>query len=258
MSAIGTINKRAHRDPRARESSRERTASRGVGTTRGVMALSALSLLASVVNYGSNLAFARVLTPASYGDLTSLLALSVVVAVPLTAAQTRIATRVAALRSRIAGARSLRRPPRDGSSDRDRDWRHARSTSPRFRSSSTSFICRRSARRSRWAALVFVGFLFPTLQGVLQGLERWVAFGLVGLAVALSRVVFGLPWAAAGGGAGGAIAGQAIGMLVCLAGAVLAVRDHVRSHGQAAPGPAPGRAPAFRGSRPAQPSCSSR
>ena len=63
--------------------------------TRGVVALSAFSLAGSAVNYASNLAFARVLSPASYGDLTSLLALSVVIAVPFTAAQTRVASRVA-------------------------------------------------------------------------------------------------------------------------------------------------------------------
>src|SRR3977135_3298506 len=63
--------------------------------TRSVLILSAITLTGSAVNYVSNLAFARVLSPASYGDLSSLLALSVVVAVPFTAAQTRVARRVA-------------------------------------------------------------------------------------------------------------------------------------------------------------------
>jgi hypothetical protein len=42
----------------------------------------ALTLLASGVNYASNLVFSRVLTPAGYGDFTALIALTVIDAVP--------------------------------------------------------------------------------------------------------------------------------------------------------------------------------
>lgn len=195
---------------------------------RGVLLLSALTMISSAVNYGSNLAFARVMTPASYGDLTSLLALFMVVVVPFTAAQTRIATRVAALAA--AGRHGEVRYT----------VRHALAQLGVIAVLATALYCaaiplvksvfhlQAVGPALALAALVFAGFLFPTLQGVLQGLERWVAFGLVGLAVALSRVVFGLPWAAGGGGAGGAIGGQAIGMFVCLLGVVWLLRDQVR------------------------------
>ena len=56
----------------------------------------ALTLLASGVNYASNLIFSRVLTPAGYGDFTALIALTVIVAVPSGAAQTIVADRLAA------------------------------------------------------------------------------------------------------------------------------------------------------------------
>src|SRR4051794_34289334 len=64
---------------------------------RGALLLSGLALLTNGVNYASNLLFSRLLTRESFGDLTALLALSVVLAVPLAAAQTRIAERVASL-----------------------------------------------------------------------------------------------------------------------------------------------------------------
>lgn len=199
-----------------------------VRITRGVLLLSTLTMAASAVNYGSNLAFARVLTPASYGDLTSLLALFMVVVVPFTAGQTRIATRVAAFAA-------------EGRHDRVR-WavRRALAHLTVIAVVATLLYCAAiplvtSALHLQaigpaiaLAALVFVGFLFPTLQGVLQGLERWAAFGLVGLAVAVSRLAFGIPWAATGGGAGGAIGGQALGMLVCLGGVLWLLRDQLR------------------------------
>jgi O-antigen/teichoic acid export membrane protein len=68
--------------------------------------------------------------------------------------------------------------------------------------------------------VVMLAFVQPVALGVLQGLERFTAFGLMMLAIALSRIVFGVPWAAAEHGAGGALGGQAVGMLVvlCVAG----------------------------------------
>ena len=41
-----------------------------------------LTLVASAINYGSNIIFSHVLNPAGYGELTALFALSVVLAVP--------------------------------------------------------------------------------------------------------------------------------------------------------------------------------
>src|SRR5205085_10421875 len=54
-----------------------------------------LTLLSSAINYGSSLVFSRVLSTESFGDLTALLSLAVVLAVPTGAAQTVVAARVA-------------------------------------------------------------------------------------------------------------------------------------------------------------------
>jgi O-antigen/teichoic acid export membrane protein len=232
MSALGTLPRKADLDPAVVAVPRSPATS--MRKTHGLLMLSVLSLAASFVNYGSNLAFARVLSPASYGDLTSLLALSVVLAVPLAAAQTRVASRVAAYAT-------------DRNWDRVQDTvRHALAHLTVVAVCATALYCaaiplvadvfhlQAVGPAIALAPLVFVGFLFPTLQGTLQGLERWVAFGAVGLAVALSRVVFGIPWAAAGGGAGGAITGQAIGMLICLGGLLWMLRSHLRRTGEPA------------------------
>lgn len=202
--------------------------------TKSVLLLSAITLAGSGVNYASNLAFARVLTPASYGDLSSLLALSVVIAVPFTAAQTRVASRIAAHSS-------------EGNWERVQYVvRHALAHLTVVALAATLLYCaaipliihlfhlQAPGPALALAALIFVGFLFPALQGALQGLERWLAFGLVGLSVACARLLFGIPWALAGGGAGGAIAGQALGMLFCLAGLIWILRPHVRRTGNAA------------------------
>ncbi len=188
------------------------------------MLLAPLSIAASVVNYGSNLTFARILTPAAYGDLTSLLAVSMVVAVPFTAAQTRVAGRVAA---EVAA----RRP--------DRVRALARTAAARLGVlglALTLVYCaaiplviallhlRAAGPALALAGLMAISLLFPALQGVLQGLERWAAFGVIGLGLALARLAFGVPWALAGGGAGGAIAGQAIGTALCLAGLIWMLR----------------------------------
>jgi O-antigen/teichoic acid export membrane protein len=85
------------------------------------------------------------------------------------------------------------------------------------------------------AAMIFIGFMFPALQGALQGLERWMVFGAVGLALGVGRLAFGVPLALLTGGAGGAIAGQALGMLVVLLALSWLLRDQLgRSEGGAA------------------------
>ncbi|MBV9820234.1 MAG: hypothetical protein JOZ07_18035 [Solirubrobacterales bacterium] len=191
-------------------------------------------MTASAVNYGSNLAFARILTPGSYGDLSSLFALSVVVAVPFAAAQTRVASRVAGHVAR-------------GQEERVQSVvRHALAHLTVVALLATMVYCAAIPLVDHFfhlqaigpaiasAALIFATFLLPTLQGTLQGLERWVLFGLVGLCVALARVVFGIPWALAGGGAGGALGGQAIGILLCFGGLLWVLRYHVRRTDNAA------------------------
>ena len=71
--------------------------------TRGVILLSVFTIAGSAINYASNLVFARLLTPSSYGDLTSLLSLSVVVAVPFTAAQSAWPPACPHMSERVAG-----------------------------------------------------------------------------------------------------------------------------------------------------------
>lgn len=204
------------------------------GVRRGALALSALTLLASAVNYASNLIFSRVLSPAGYGDLTAILALSIVLAIPVAAAQTRIAERVA-------------RFALEGNTERvGYTVRHGLAHMATVGAAATfvyvltiplvdkALDLQAPGPAIALAPLLFVTFLFPVLQGALQGLERWVAFGVVALAIAVSRVVIGVPWAEAGGGAGGAVAGQAVGMGVCLLALLWVMRHQVRRTGNAA------------------------
>jgi O-antigen/teichoic acid export membrane protein len=206
----------------------------GLRFGRATLVLSALTLVASGVNYLSNIVFSRLLTPESYGDLTALLAVSVVVAVPLAAAQTRIAERVAALSA-------------EGDEKRLKyTVRHALGHLATIAAVGTAvyivciplvddlFDLQAPGPAIALAPLLGVSFLFPVLYGTLQGLERYVAFGFVLLAVALSRLVFGVPWVEAGGGSGGAIGGQAIGMAVCLLLLLWFLRGHFESTGEGA------------------------
>jgi O-antigen/teichoic acid export membrane protein len=196
--------------------------------TRGVTVLSALSIAAGILNYGSNVVFARVLKVSAYGDLTSLLSLFVVVSVPLAAAQTRVAERTAALKT-------------EGDDQRVRSVvRHAEAHMATLGVVGTVLYCAliplivsalsltNAMSAVALAAMIFIGFMFPALQGALQGLERWVVFGAVGLALGLGRLLFGVPLALLTGGAGGAIIGQALGMLVVLVAVAWLLRDQLR------------------------------
>jgi O-antigen/teichoic acid export membrane protein len=85
------------------------------------------------------------------------------------------------------------------------------------------------------APLVVVGFMLPVAMGALQGMDRYLAYGLMLLAIAVSRIAFGVPWAATpAGGSGGALAGQAVGIAVVLLGAGWLLRDLVISRGTGA------------------------
>jgi O-antigen/teichoic acid export membrane protein len=188
-------------------------------SSRGAaIALVVLSSVASVVNYASSLVFSRILTPASFGDLTALLALTVIVAVPTGAAQTVIAARIADLRSKddVEGIR----------------WyiRHALAH--------ISMIA--AVIGLIYAALIpavvplldlqaigpaiallpllCLSFFMPAAFGILQGLERFAALGAVLIIVSLGRIAIGVPWALAdSGGSGGPLIGQAVGNAVALA-----------------------------------------
>lgn len=203
---------------------------------RGALWLSGLTLIASVVNYASNLVFSRVLTPASFGDLTALLALSVVVAVPTAAAQTRTAERVAVY-SAAGDEKTMRYM-----------IRHALAHLATLAAIATGIYValipvtvgaldlRAPGPAMALAPLIFFSFLFPVLLGTLQGLGRFITFGLVAIAIAVARLLFGVPWVEAGGGSGGAIGGQALGMALCFGVLLWIMRGHVGRGGSGAAG----------------------
>jgi O-antigen/teichoic acid export membrane protein len=84
------------------------------------------------------------------------------------------------------------------------------------------------------APLLVLSLFVPVASGVLQGMERFVALGLVLLAVAVSRLAFGIPWTLAGGGAGGPLLGQALGTALALAFTVWLTRSYILRRGTGA------------------------
>jgi O-antigen/teichoic acid export membrane protein len=203
--------------------------------TMGASVMVVLALVASVTNYASNLIFSRILEPASYGDLTALLALLVVITVPTGAAQTVIAERVAS--TTAAG-----RIERVGYI-----LRHALAHVLVI-AVVVSFVYTVSiplvvdvldlqaiGPALALAPLVTLSFLLPVAMGVLQGLERYLALGLMLVAISVARIAFGVPWASmASGGSGGALAGQAVGSLFVLVGAAWLLRAHLIRRGTGA------------------------
>lgn len=183
----------------------------------GMTIMALLTAFANLLNYTSNLVFSRVLEPVGFGELTSLLALAVVISVPLAAAQTIIA-------EQIARARAAR--------DVDRIRYLIRlsvghvSTIAALVTAAYVFCIplvmsaleiREPGPAIALAFLIPVTFFLPVVCGVLQGLELYIAFGVLLAATASSRLIFGVPWSLlAEGGAGGAIAGQALGLAVVL------------------------------------------
>ncbi|HVL97140.1 MAG TPA: oligosaccharide flippase family protein [Solirubrobacteraceae bacterium] len=193
-----------------------------------------LTSLASATNYASNLVFSRVLNPVGFGELTSLLALAVILALPTGAAQTVIAERVAHYRA--LGRKDIV----------EYLLRHALAHVAVIAAAvSVLYVAaiplvvdvldlQHPGPAIALAPLVTLMFLQPVALGGVQGLDRFVAYGIMVLAIAVSRIAFGLPWAWAGGGAGGAIGGQAIGQLVVLVGALWVMRRHFRRRGSGA------------------------
>jgi len=178
----------------------------------GLSALAILTLGASVLNYLSSVIFSRVLSPVGFGDLTAMLALGAIIAVPTGAAQTVVAERVAVhvARGRMDHVRYL--------------IRHGFAHIAVLAVVGTAiyvlciplivnlFALRVPGPAIALTGVVFFGFLVPFALGVLQGLNRLVLFGVLLVAISLARIVFGVGWAALDGGAGGAIGGQALGM----------------------------------------------
>lgn len=193
-----------------------------------------LTFVASALNYGSNVLFSRVLNPVGYGELTSLFALSVVLAVPTGAAQTVIAERIAVYAA-------------EGRMDRVRYLiRHASAHVSVIGVGAgivyviaTPLVVDLLALRHEGAALALtpvlvLAFALPLALGVLQGLERFTAYGLLLLATAVARIGFGLPWAAVEHGAGGALGGQAVGMILVLGATAWLMRDLIIGRGTGA------------------------
>lgn len=193
-----------------------------------------LSTLANVCNYGSNVVFSHMLSTSAYGDLTALLALVTVVAVPTGAAQTVIAERIAVLMAQrsIDRVRYLIRYA----------WAHALTLAIAVGIIYTACIpLVKSAMGLQaigpalaLAPLLFLGVMIPVFYGVLQGMERFVILGALTLIVAASRIAFGVPWTLAGGGAGGPLFGQALGTLVAIVAASLVLRPYILRRGTGA------------------------
>lgn len=176
----------------------------------------ALTQGANIANYASNLAFSRQLGKVGFGELTALLALALILAVPLGAAQTIVAERVALAHAAGDEGRVAYLA------------RHALGHVLTIGSivgilyvaliplTERALDIREPGPVIALAPFVVLNFVVTVASGVLQGTERWVALGWLVFASAASRIAIGLPWAAAGGGAGGAIAGQAVGSLLVL------------------------------------------
>lgn len=209
----------------------QRPPSLAVGATTIMVVLTGL---ASATNYASNIIFGRLLTPESFGDLTALLALVVVVTVPAGAAQTIAAERVAGLKA-AGDEERARYVIRHGLS-------HLAALSllagvvaalaiPLV---DEVFDLQALGAAIAVVPLLIVSMFIPFVWGLLQGFDRFVALGVLFLGAALSRILFGAPWAAAGGGAGGALAGQAVGNALAVAVTLWLIRDHLIGRGTGA------------------------
>lgn len=196
--------------------------------------MAVFTVAAGVVNYASNIIFSRLLDPIGFGELTSLLALAVIIVVPAAAAQTVIAERVA---SHFAA----------GDHARVRYLvRHAAAhigviavtVGVLFAIAVPVIVgaldLRQPGPAIALSAFLTLSFMQPVALGVLQGLQRFTALGAMQLSIAVSRVALGVPWVLAGGGAGGAIGGQAAGIAVVLLGTAVLLRNLVHERGAGA------------------------
>ena len=206
----------------------------GTRLGRSTTVMVGLTLLASITNYGSNVIFSRLLSPASYGDFTALIAFSVIAAVPTGAAQTVVAERIAVLLT-------------EGEHDRARYLiRHAVAhigmialTLGLLYAACIPLIKPMLGLQAigpaiALAPLLVLSFFLPVAYGVLQGMERFIALGAIMLIVAISRVVIGVPWTLAGGGAGGPLFGQALGCLLAVGATVYLLRRYLLRRGTGA------------------------
>jgi O-antigen/teichoic acid export membrane protein len=206
----------------------------GTQLGRATSVMIGLTLLASIANYASNIIFSRLLSPASYGDLTALIAFSVIAAVPTGAAQTVVAERIAVL---------------SAAGEHYRVRYLIRYAIAHIGMISLAFgvlyvLCIPLLTRAlslqtvgpaiALAPLLVLSFFMPVALGVLQGMQRFVALGAMLLAVAISRIVIGVPWTLAGGGAGGPLIGQAIGCVLALGAIAYLSRNYLLRGGAGA------------------------
>jgi O-antigen/teichoic acid export membrane protein len=200
----------------------------------GLGILTILSLLASALNYLSSVIFSRVLNPVGFGELTAMLALGAIIAVPTSAAQTVVAERVA-VHAAMGRMDHLRYMIRHG-------FAHIAVLAVAVTTLYVLciplivelFSLRVPGPAIALSGVVFCGFLVPFALGILQGLDRLVLFGVLLVAVSLARIVFGVGWAALDGGAGGAIGGQALGMVGVLVLSAWLLRDVILTRGSGA------------------------
>lgn len=203
-----------------------------LGSGVGVMVV--LTFLAAVTNYASNLVFSRVLSPESFGDLTALLALTVVVAVPTGAAQTVVAERLAVAEHEGRLERSAYLIRHSVAHIGLYAFILGLVYVPAIPLVKSALDLQAIGPALALAPMLVLSFFTPLAFGILQGLERFVALGCVLLFVALSRIAFGVPWALAEGGAGGALLGQAVGNGLALAAVAWFARERLLRGGTGA------------------------
>ena len=193
-----------------------------------------LTSTADICNYGSSLIFSHMLSTGAYGDLTALLALTTIVAVPTGAAQTVIAQRVAVLTAE-GNVERLRYLIRYACA-------HAISLAtvvgvvyiaciPLVK---TALGLQSIGPAMALIPLIVLAVLIPVVYGVMQGMERFIMLGALTLVVAASRIAFGVPWVLANGAAGGPLFGQALGMMVAIAVALFTLRGYLLRRGTGA------------------------
>jgi glycosyltransferase involved in cell wall biosynthesis/O-antigen/teichoic acid export membrane protein len=201
---------------------------------RGTSVMIILTLLASVANYASNIIFSHLLSTVEYGELTALIALALIIAVPAGAAQTIVAERVAALRASGEG-KQLRFLLRHATA-------HVvviaavvgviyAACIPLVKS---ALGLQAMGPALALAPLLVVSMFVPVASGVMQGMERFALLGFFALVIACSRIAFGVPWAMAGGGAGGPLFGQALGTVIALGFTALLLRRYFAGRGTGA------------------------
>ncbi len=199
--------------------------------SRGAIVVMAFTLVANAANYLTNLAFSRLLSPVGYGELSALLALAVVIAVPTGAAQTVLANRIATLRTHndTNGIRDIMRY----------SLGHTAAitiTVGLIYAASIPLVDAALDLKQPGPAIAMIPllvllFIQPAELGLLQGLGRFGAFGLTLFALAASRMLFGIAWVLVGGGAAAAIGGQAVGAALVLVVCAFLTRGFVQGPG---------------------------